>query len=146
MTHYPFNWPPSYSWHVPGGVIRNSVDFWWSNTLVTCNYFGLTDQLILLILNFHSLLWSIKKVGDNLQSKCGVRFICQQKSNICSFQQTNLWQSLTSKLIWAAICNIRAENFNFTLEEKYLSTKYLAKLKRCLESFKKSQHHDISTV
>ena len=26
------------------------------------------------------------------------------------------------------------------------NTLYLAKLKRCLESFKKSQHHDISTV
>lgn len=43
------------------------------------------------------------------------------------------------------VCNIRATFFNFTLE-KNLSTKYLAKLKRCLESFKKSQHHDISTV
>lgn len=44
------------------------------------------------------------------------------------------------------ICNnIRATFFNFTLETN-LSTKYLAKLKRCLESFKKSQHHDISTV
>ena len=76
---------------------------------------GLTDPLLW---NFISdlILWSIKNLNVNLQSKCGVGFICQQKSNICSFQQTNLWQSLTSKLIWAAICNIRAENFNFTLD------------------------------
>ena len=31
--------------------------------------------------------------NSNLLSKCGVKFICQQKSNICLFQQqTNLWQ------------------------------------------------------
>ena len=41
------------------------------------------------------------------------------------------------------ICNIREQILNFTLETNS-STKYLAKLKRCLESFKKSQHHDIT--
>ena len=94
LTHYPFNWPPYYSWHVPAANegIR-------SNTLVTGNY--LIDWPTARKLNFWFVTLINKNLNVNLQSKCGVGFICQQKSNICSFQQTNLWQSLISKLIWA---------------------------------------------
>ena len=125
-----------------------------------CNYFADFSPLPILVLyrlseggsqKTNSMFNTVRSItnicchNSNLVSKCGVKFICQQKSNICLFQQqTNLWQRFILASIYYYLQG-KLFFFLFTISEN-LSTKYLAKLKRCLQSFKKSQHHDISTV